>query len=92
MRMTLEIKAETKRNEQEAEIRRQKILAYAETQAQRTDEEKENDFHDSDEYQAEWVERKIKSQRWERCNGMIEEWTPWNRFTEPINQWRYYKK
>ena len=77
-----------------SEIRKRKILDYATRQKQRTEAEQENDFQDITEHQAELIERRIKgnARSWERWDGMIEEWTPWNRFGEPINQWRRYKK
>jgi hypothetical protein len=76
------------------EIRRQKIYEYARRQEQRSVTDKEKDVEQIDEFQNAWVEARIKgpASSWERWDGMIEEWTPWNRFGEPINQWRYYKK
>jgi len=77
-----------------AEIRRLKIVAYAERQNQRTDIEKENDFQDIYEFQNKWIEHKINepSRSWERWDGTFEEWEPWNRFGETVNIWRRYKK
>jgi hypothetical protein len=78
------------------EIRRLKILEYAKRQKQRSVIDTENDCQDITECQQEWVEARINIRKpassWERWDGMIDEWTPWNRFGEPINQWRYYKK
>jgi hypothetical protein len=75
------------------QIRRLKIEAYAKRQEQRTDVEKENDFQQIDEFQAEWFEKRMKgnARSWERWHGMIEEWEPWNRYGEPVNIWRYHK-
>jgi len=77
-----------------SELRRQKIIAYAKRRKLRSNKEKENDFHAIDEYQDEWIEYRMSgpARSWERWDGVVEEWTPWNRFGEPINQWRYYKK
>ena len=75
-------------------IRRQKILDYAARQAKRTAAEKAKDCQDIDEFQNASVEARIRApaSTWERWDGMIEEWEPWNRFGEPVNKWRYYKK
>jgi hypothetical protein len=76
------------------ENRRIKILEYAQRYSKRTDTEKESDFEDINEEQEEWVKKRITapSWAWQRWDGIIEEWTPWNRFGDPINQWRCYKK
>jgi|GEM_PF-6181244 len=54
----------------------------------------EKDFVELDEYQQQCVDHRMKgnARSWEPSNGIIEEWTPWNRYGEPINIWRYYKK
>jgi hypothetical protein len=51
------------------------------------------DFDDLNIEQQEWVEGQLNESRsWERWHGMIEEWEPWNRYGQPVNIWRYYKK
>lgn len=85
-----------------AEIRIKKILEYAAKQAKRTTAEKAADYQVIDEFQNVWVEARIRApaSKWQRWwwsedrpdSKVIEEWEPWNRFGEPVNIWRYYKK
>jgi hypothetical protein len=77
-----------------ARIRAQKILNYATKQAQKSFTDKEKEFEVIDEYQHAWVDHRMKgsARSWARWNGVIEVWEPWNRYGEPVNIWRYYKK
>jgi hypothetical protein len=44
--------------------------------------------------QGQWTDRKMSCPLicWERWDGIIEEWMPWNGFGEWVNVWRHYKK
>jgi hypothetical protein len=84
--------------------RREKILAYVERQAKRTEAEKENDYQQQiSSYQNAWVEARIREpdSKWRRWwwsedrpeSQVIEEWVPWSRIDgEPINIWRLSSK
>lgn len=77
------------KNKSFAQERISEILDFANRQFT----EKKKDFHRLNEEQEGWVKRKMAAPAWtwEMWDGLIEEWTPWSSFGEPINVWRYYK-
>jgi hypothetical protein len=40
--------------------------------------------------QKKWIKRKMNqpTECWKRWDGIVEEWTPWGMFGDPINIWR----
>jgi hypothetical protein len=76
-----------------SKIRNQKILDYAKRYSNRTDTEKEAEFEGLNEEQEKWSKKRLAvlNWTWQRWDGDIEEWIPWNRYGEPINEWRFYK-